>query len=404
MKISKIGFPLVNNPLNKVYNKKMMFKGQKDSFEKSISVKGSETEAKIYTENINQVAIDQIKEFCNHPAFKDAPIRIMPDVHAGKNSVVGFSAPIINGKVVPNVIGSDIGCGMLCCELDTNGEEIDYEALDNVIQKYISVSHTFVPTVRKENVKTIEQDLRTLCNETLGANPEKAIAGLGTLGGGNHFIEIDQSSDGRKFLVIHTGSRNLGQLVCNHHHNIALQQNPYLNPDLSFLTGDEAQKYLQDMKMAQKYAQVNRKIIADEIVKQMGWKVADSFESVHNYIDDKNITRKGAISAANGEKIIIPLNMRDGAIIALGKGNVDWNQTAPHGAGRKLTRTQAMETIQMEDYKKSMNGIYTTSICKNTLDECPQAYKDSDEIAFNITPTAEIVDKIRPKYNFKNKK
>ena len=157
------------------------------------------------------------------------------------------------------------------------------------------------------------------------------------------------------------------------------------------------------MRFAQKYAEINRKIIAEEIIKQMGWQKVDSFESVHNYIDDKNITRKGAISAQLGEKMIIPLNMRDGAIIALGKGNSDWNYTAPHGAGRKLSRAMAIESLKMEDYRKSMEGIFTTSICQNTLDECPQAYKDSDEIAFNIKPTAEIVDKIRPKYNFKNR-
>ncbi len=403
MNISKINSLQINKQQNKVYNNRINFKGQSDSFDRSISVKGSETEAKIYTTTIDQKAIEQIKEFCNHPAFKNAPIRLMPDVHAGKTSVVGFSAPIINGKVIPNVIGGDIGCGMLCCEIDTNGDEIDFEALDNVIQKYISTSHNFIPTTKKENLHAIEKELRALCREFLGINPEKVIAGLGTLGGGNHFIEIDQSQDGRKFLVIHTGSRNFGQLVCKHHHDIALRQNPYINPDLSFLTGDEAKEYLKNMRFAQKYAEINRKIIAEEIIKQMGWKKVDSFESVHNYIDDKNITRKGAISAQLGEKMIIPLNMRDGAIIALGKGNADWNYTAPHGAGRKLSRSQAMEAIKMEDYKKSMEGIFTTSICQNTLDECPQAYKDSDEIVINITPTAEIVDKIRPMYNFKNR-
>jgi len=403
MNISKINFLQVNKQQNRINNNKINFKGQNDSFEKSICVKGTETEAKISTTTIDQKAIEQIREFCNHPAFKNTPIRIMPDVHAGKASVVGFSAPIINGKVIPNVIGGDIGCGMLCCEIDTNGEEIDFEALDNVIQKYISTSHNFIPTTRKENLTTIEKELKTFCKDTLAINPNKIIAGLGTLGGGNHFIEIDQSSDGRKFLVIHSGSRNFGQLVCKHHHDIALQQNPYINPDLSFLTGDEANEYLKNMRLAQRYAQVNRKIIADEIIKQMGWKKVGSFESVHNYIDENNVTRKGAISAQSGEKMIIPLNMRDGAIIALGRGNADWNYTAPHGAGRKLTRSQAMEAIQMEDYKKSMEGIFTTSICQNTLDECPQAYKDSDEIAFNITPTAEIVDKIRPRYNFKNR-
>ncbi len=402
MNILKIYFLKANNT-NKTSNNKIVFKGQNDSFEKTILIKGTETEAKIYTGNVNQAALDQIREFCNHPVFKNAPIRIMPDVHAGKNSVVGFSAPIINGKVIPNVIGGDIGCGMLCCEIDTNGEEIDFEALDNVIQKYISTSHNLIPTARKKNLPEIEKELKAICEDVLKANPEKVIASLGTLGGGNHFIEIDQSADGRSFLVIHTGSRNFGQLICKHHHDIALQQNPYLNPELSFLTGDEAREYLKHMRFAQKYAQLNRKIIADEIIKQMNWKKVNSFESVHNYIDSNNITRKGAISAKKGERIIIPLNMRDGAIIALGKGNDDWNQTAPHGAGRKLTRSQAMETIQMEDYKKSMEGIYTTSICQNTLDECPQAYKDSDEIAYNITSTADVIDKIRPRYNFKNK-
>lgn len=387
----------MKNPKNEICFKNKL---KSDVFE----ISGNQTTAKVFTKNIDNNTINQIKTICSHPVFRDLPIRIMPDTHYGKNVPVGFSAPIgRNGEIIPSLISGDIGCGMLCCEIDTNGEKIDFNHLDKVIRTYIATSHPKIPTTRNNSMKSIKKDLDNLCHSKLNVSTDKMASGLGTLGEGNHFIEIDENKEGKVFLVVHSGSRNFGQKVYAHHHNIATQQNPYEIPELSYLTGDEAKEYLQDMRIAQKYAQLNRRIIADEIIKQMGWKEISSFESEHNYIGDDNIIRKGAISANSGQKVIIPLNMRDGALIAIGKGNKDWNNSAPHGAGRKLSREQAAKEIQLQDYEKSMNGIYTTCVCQETLDESPFAYKNSDDIESEITPTVQVVDKITPKFNFKNK-
>ncbi len=387
----------------KYNNKQSSFNGA--TTKNMMKINGTQTTAKVFTTTIDELTKNQIKTICSHPIFEDLPIRIMPDTHAGSSTVVGFTAPIgRNGEIIPSILGSDIGCGMLCVEIDTNGEDINFEKLDQVIKTYISSSHDKIPTRKKEFLPLINKQLEKLCNGKLNISTDKMIAGLGTIGGGNHFIELDKSENGKTYLVIHTGSRGFGKAIHDYHQNVATQQNPYFIDKLSHLSGDEAKDYFEDMRLAQKFAELNRRIIADEIIKQMGWEEKSSFESIHNYIDSDNIIRKGAISSNLGQKIIIPLNMRDGALIATGKGNKDWNSSAPHGAGRKISRSEAMKKIALEEYKKSMQGIYTSCICDETIDESPQAYKDACEIELNIQDTASIIDKIKPIFNFKNKK
>lgn len=369
---------------------------------KHITVKGTETQAKIYTDNISWRTYDQIKTICSHPVFHDVPVRIMPDAHAGKNAVVGFSAPVVNNKIIPNIISGDIGCGMLCVKIDTQGQDIDYAKLDDVIRTYVSGRRSKEPDCMNRHIAKIEPEVSYKCKNSYRVSSDQIFSTIGTLGGGNHFIEIDTDENCENYLVIHTGSRTFGKAVNSYHSEIAKEQNPYKIKDLSYLSGDEAKQYLEDMRLAVKFSQLNRRIIADEIIKRMGWKEKESFESIHNYISDDNMIRKGAISAYNGEKMIIPLNMRDGALIAAGKGNPEWNYTAPHGAGRQFSRSEASETIPFEEYKKSMEGIYTTCVSESSIDESPQAYKDSDEIIDNISDTAKIEKRIKPKFNYKD--
>lgn len=375
------------------------FKGKTEPVE----VKGTQTKAKVYTNNFDWKTYNQIRLICSHPVLKDVPVRIMPDTHAGADSVVGFSAPVgETGKVIPGLISGDIGCGMLCVNIDTKGEDIDFDKLDHVIREHVSSSRGKTPDCLNIHSKKIEKDVKGLCKDKYKISYDKTVSTLGTLGGGNHFIEIDKDDDGELYLVVHTGSRHFGKEVYDYHQGVALEQNPYSMKEWSYLSGDEAKDYLEDMRIAVKYSQVNRRIIADEIMKQMGWSEKDSFESVHNYISKDGIIRKGAISAKKGKRMIIPLNMRDGAIIAIGKGNKEWNETAPHGAGRKLSRSAASDELSLDEYKSTMKGIYSTCIKQSTIDESPMAYKNSDEIAEEIEDTAEIEKRIKPVYNFKD--
>ncbi len=379
------------------------FHGVKGYKAKPTEIKGTETKAKIYTNNCNSQTYNQIRTICSHPVFKDIPIRIMPDTHAGKTSVVGFTAPLNDKKeVIPNLISGDIGCGMLCVEVDTKGEDINFDDLYSIINNNFSKSRKKNPSVLDFYSNKIQKDITRLTKQKYKQNSKKSMSTLGTLGGGNHFIEIDKSKDGKTYLVVHTGSRSFGNEVHNHHQEIAERQNPYKIKDLSYLSGDEAKAYLEDMKIAIKYAQINRRIIADEIIKKMGWEEKASFESIHNYISDSGMIRKGAISAQNGEQILIPLNMRDGAIIAKGKGNKDWNHSAPHGAGRQFSRREASELISLNDYQKTMCGIYSRTVSSSTLNEAPQAYKPAEEIIETIEDTAEIQEIIKPIFNYKD--
>ena len=406
---------------------------------------------KIFTDNIEREAIDQINTLLEQPAFADCKVRIMPDVHAGAGCVIGFTADL-GDKVIPNIVGVDIGCGMLTVELggiDTgiNGKtdssianyvtDIDYEKLDNVIR-------TCIPSGRNvhEEINYIFPELKNLrCYNKL-KNIDWLERSMGTLGGGNHFIEIDEGFEGRKYLVIHTGSRNLGKQVADYYQNLAVElmigrdklayerdrliaeykdqgrsseiqdaikelQNTWrkktndIPKELCYLTGKYRDDYIYDMKICQRFAKQNRLMIALKIMLSMGWYSIDLFETVHNYIDESNMIRKGAISAKKGEKVLIPINMRDGSLLCVGKGNEDWNCSAPHGAGRIMSRSKARESISMESFRESMTGVYTTSVCESTIDESPMAYKPMDEIINNIKDTVDILDVLKPVYNFK---
>ena len=390
---------------------------------------------KIFTDNIDDKAIEQIDLLLSQEAFKDCKVRIMPDVHAGKGCVIGFTGCLGN-KVIPNIVGVDIGCGMFCANLGKI--DIDYKKLDDFINQNIPSGMS----VNKS--KKAEFDLEQLyCYDKL-KNYQWIENSIGSLGGGNHFIEIDEAEDGEKYLVIHSGSRNLGAQVADLYQYLADQiinhgLIDYLNArnevvttykeqgrqkeiqarlqelkdeyeknknvipyELAYLEGEHRENYLHDMKLCQEFAILNRYTMSKTIADYMGWSLDDYFESVHNYISfDDNIIRKGAISAKKDQKVIIPINMRDGCIIGVGKGNEDWNNSAPHGAGRIMSRKQAMETIDLEEYKKSMTNIYTTSVREDTKDEAPFVYKSIDEILQHIGPTVEVTKIIKPVYNFK---
>ncbi len=367
-----------------------------------IQIKGKATTAKIYTSSIDYKTSEQIKRMCNHPVFKDAPIRIMPDVHPSKNTVVGFSAPIINEKIIPAIIGSDIGCGMLCIQVDTQGQEPDYKKLDEIIKTYSSSQRTKTPRNLRKIPKKLQDGIKNVCKDIDNKDADFFEGALGTVGKGNHFIEFASDDTGNKYLIIHSGSRGFGKNVAGYHEYIARHQNHYYIPELSYLDGDEAKRYLENMKVAQEYAKFNRRVIADEILTRMGWKEKSSFDTVHNYISDDKMIRKGSVDANKGKQLLIPLNMKDGSLLSVGKGNLEWNCTAPHGAGRKIPRGEAFRTLSLDDYKQTMSGIYTTSVRQSTLDEAPKAYKDAEEIIEEIEETAEIQAILKPLYNFKD--
>lgn len=395
---------------------------------------------KIFTENIEDQAIKQIDLLLEQEPFRNCKVRIMPDVHAGKGCVIGFTADL-GDKVIPNIVGVDIGCGMLCVEL--GNIEIDLEKLDKVINKYIPAGRN----IREHKLMDFEVINQLYCLREL-KETKKFNRAIGTLGGGNHFIELDIDDENNKYLVIHTGSRNLGKQVADYYQNLAIQlcsgkeemfkrkeeiiktykeqgrkleiqkalkqleteykQNkPELPNELCYLTGKYREMYLHDMKICQEYATENRNKIAQQILSKLidtGIIVFPYFHTIHNYISfEDNIVRKGAISAKKGEKVLIPINMRDGSIIAVGKGNTDWNNSAPHGAGRLMSRHKAKEMFKLQEFKESMKDIYSTSVVEDTIDEAPFCYKPMQEIIDNIQDTVEIQKIIKPIYNFKAK-
>lgn len=407
-----------------------------------------EKNLKIFTKNIEEEAIKQIDELLEQEPFQNCKVRIMPDVHAGKGCVIGFTADLGN-KVIPNIVGVDIGCGMLCVEL--GNIELNLEKLDNIINEHIPAGRN----IREEKLINFEKINELYCLRKLKES-KKFNRAIGTLGGGNHFIEIDIDDEDNKYLVIHTGSRNLGKQVADYYQNLAIElcsgkeelfkkkekiikeykeqgrkseiqqalknlEKEYKNnnfdlpKDLCYLEGKHREMYLHDMKICQEYASLNRLQIAKEIlmnyfqltyVPEIDYPpiMNNRFETIHNYISfEDNIVRKGAISAKKGEKVLIPINMRDGSIIAEGKGNKDWNQSAPHGAGRIMSRMKAKKTFELEKFKKAMEGIYTTSVVEETIDEAPFVYKSMQEIIENIQDTVEIKKIIKPIYNFKAK-
>ncbi len=411
-------------------------------------------DVKIFTDNIENVALEQIKELLSIVVFSDKKIRIMPDVHAGAGCVIGFTGNL-GDKVIPNIVGVDIGCGMRILNLGKLSE-IDYHAFHEHIRGNVPSGMIvredrfgFKPLVGEE--MEIYREAKQLVTKLYCYREIKDSGrinkSIGSLGGGNHFIELDKDDDGNVYLVIHTGSRNLGKQVADIYQAKAVKHltegadefeeaikrtieeykaagrrselqsvikkmrrehqaaEPALPAALCYVEGEAREHYLHDMRLCQRWAVLNRKLISLLLMRFFSdITILEEFESIHNYISDDNIIRKGSISAAECERCIIPLNMRDGSLLCTGKGNPDWNCSAPHGAGRVLSRTQAYEIITMEDFKASMKGIYSESVNDFTRDESPMVYKPAEEIIANIGDTVTIDTIIRPIFNFKASK
>ena len=394
-------------------------------------IKGKVNSAICYAKVVEQEAIDQIARMCDYDFTENSIIRIMPDVHAGKGCTIGTTMTV-HGKAVPNIVGVDIGCGMYTINIGKG--EIDFAKLD-------AAAH-FVPSGKNVWEGRQEKfDLEALrCYRQL-KNTKRLERSLGTLGGGNHFIEVDRASDGTNYLVIHTGSRNLGKQVAEIYQQLAIDLNKGMEDyfdrrdeiirtykeqgrrkeiqkaleeisidkkettipeDLCYLYGRFFEDYIHDIEICQQFATRNREKIAEILIDRAGLVAGEAFHTIHNYIDtDEMILRKGAIAAHKGEKVLIPINMRDGSILAVGKGNPDWNFSAPHGAGRLMSRKQAKEKLNMTEYQQTMSGIYTTSVNESTIDEAPMAYKSMDDIISVIDETVDIIEILKPVYNFK---
>ena len=396
-------------------------------------IKGKVNTAICYARVVEEEAIEQIRRMCDYEMTEGSRIRIMPDVHAGKGCTIGTTMTI-QDKAVPNVVGVDIGCGMYTVNLGKS--DIDFEKVDEAAH-YIP-SGMNVWEGRKEHF-----DLTGLvCYREL-KDAKRLVRSLGTLGGGNHFIEIDEAADGTRYLIIHSGSRNLGKQVAEHYQRLAIKLNsgyaeffekrdeliesykemgrkneiegalkqlrkqfhestPVIPEDLCYLSGRYLNDYLHDVEICQAFAVRSREKMAEIILERTGLSAAESFHTIHNYIDtEEMILRKGAIAAHNGEKVLIPINMRDGSILAVGKGNAEWNYSAPHGAGRIMSRGKAKATLSLEEYQKTMEGVYTTSVNEHTLDEAPMAYKSLADIIDVIRESVDVIDVMKPIYNFK---
>ena len=396
-----------------------------------IELKGKYNEAKIFTDIVDEASISQVLLLLNQEFVSDSKIRLMPDIHAGAGCTIGTTMTITN-KIVPNLVGVDIGCGMEVIEVKE--KHIELEKLDKLIYEKIpsgfnirEKTHRYFKDINLEEL---------YCYKKI--DKRRAEKSLGTLGGGNHFIEANKDDEGNIYIVVHSGSRHLGLEVANYYQEEGYKElNGSAQKDIDALIMDlkaqgkqkEIQKsiaalkntkrtnipkqlayvsdglfmhYIHDMKIIQKYAELNRQAMMNEIVKGMKLHIVDQFTTIHNYIDtEAMILRKGAVSAKKGEKLLIPINMRDGSLICIGKGNDEWNQSAPHGAGRLMSRSAAKSSFTVSEFKKQMEGIYTTSVNRDTLDECPMAYKGMDGIVGNIDDTVEIDRIIKPIYNFK---
>lgn len=394
-----------------------------------IELRGKYAEAKVFTDVVDQESISQVISLLNQPYAEGSRVRMMPDIHAGAGCTVGTTMTI-GDKVCPNLVGVDIGCGMETVIL--KDKHMELQKLDKLIRAEIP-SGFDIRTKPHRYAGEIDLD-KLKCAKHVDLN--RAEKSIGTLGGGNHFIEANQDEEGRRYIVIHSGSRRLGLEIANYYQEAAfkalnsrkseidaliadlkrqgreqeiegvlreLKSRPVNIPKpLAYLEGWLLEDYLHDMAIAQRYADLNRRAMMDTILKGMGLKAVDRFTTIHNYIDlDHGILRKGAVSAQAGERLLIPINMRDGSLICVGRGNEDWNCSAPHGAGRLMSRSAAKQSFTVNEFKKQMQGIYTTSVGQATLDECPMAYKSMEDIVDNIGPTAEIERIIKPIYNFK---
>ena len=366
-----------------------------------IELEGKYAKAKIFTDLVEPAAISQVMALANLPYMEGASIRMMPDVHPGKGCTIGTTFNVRDRPVCPDLVGCDIGCGMLATRIEQR--DVDPAELDAAIRSAIPAGAKGRPSMHGLARCADLGGLR--CGDERMI--QKALSSVGTLGGGNHFIELDRSdADGSLWLVVHSGSRSLGLAVSSWYMSRAScgrQDGKLPVPkELGFLDGDLLECYLHDVGIVQRFASLNRNAIAFDILVAMGWRQADAFETVHNYVDlDAMVLRKGAVSAKEGERLLIPLNMRDGALLCSGKGNPDWNFSAPHGAGRIMGRGQAKRSISLDEFRASMAGIYTTSVSEATIDESPMAYKPAEAIVSAISPTADIVDRLSPVYNFK---
>lgn len=393
-----------------------------------LELRGKYNTAKVFTDNVEQTAMSQIIELCNQEFVEGSKIRIMPDTHAGVGCTIGTTMTI-QDKIVPNLVGVDIGCGMEVAVIDKNKTEVNFDQLDETIRKHVPSGFSVRsnsqrhPLSKRVNFRDVRAPF----------NLNRAKDSIGTLGGGNHFIELNEIGD-KVVLVIHSGSRNLGKQIAEHYQKRAYDElmnihdekqeiidklikegrqseiqdaiknikKPKVQKELAYLQGQGFSDYMNDMKIAQEYATANRKAMVDEIVTRMKWNIIDGFTTIHNYIDIENmILRKGAISAQKGERVIVPINMRDGSIIAVGKGNEDWNNSAPHGAGRLMSRSKAKELVSIDEFKETMKDVWSTSVTVSTLDESPMAYKPIQEIIGNTKESLDILEIIKPLYNFK---
>lgn len=383
-----------------------------------ITIYGKYTNAVVYMVENEMYALEdyarkQLQMICNHPSAEGSDIRVMPDVHPGKVGTIGLTMTV-GDSILPSLVGVDIGCGMTMAKVKTKG--LQFQQLDSVIRENVPVG----PRIRENEHKYADRiDLSELrcCR---GINARKAIRSIGTLGGGNHFIEVDKDDEGNVYLVVHSGSRHLGMEVADYYlrtgqKEMQMKKQGYASYEMTCLTGELMEDYLHDIKIIQEFARLNREAIINSIVNGMKWKIQDSFTCIHNYVDfsvvgesisdrdakRKPILRKGAISAKEGENVIIPINMRDGIILGTGLGNSEWNYSAPHGAGRIYRRSEVAEHHTVSEFKKSMEGIYSICINKNTLDESPFAYRGIDDIAAVIKDTVRIEKIIKPVYNYK---
>jgi RNA-splicing ligase RtcB len=391
-----------------------------------IVIKGAYNSATVYADWVESAAEGQIRTLCNQPFVEGLRIRIMPDVHFSAGCTVGTTMTL-KDRIIPGLVGVDIGCGMEVARLDA--AEIDPARLDEIVHDQIPSGfevrekiHPFAKDARLGNLR---------CSKYVKLNVDRAYRSIGTLGGGNHFIEADRDDDGRLYIVVHTGSRHLGVEVAEYYQNegyrrlirrsgkkqkdkqgkknarwkegtLSKEERHYVPRPQAYVADDLFDDYLHDMKLTQIFAELNRKTIMRTLLDGLGVKAAEHFTTIHNYIDVREmILRKGAVSAKAGERLIIPMNMRDGSLICIGKGNAEWNFSAPHGAGRLMSRSEAREGIDLSDYRRSMEGIYSTSVTSGTLDEAPMAYKAMEDIIGRIADTVDIVSRIKPIYNFK---
>ena len=394
-----------------------------------IELRGKYNSCKVFTDLIDNAAISQLTLLMNQEFCKDAQIRIMPDVHAGAGCTIGTTMTI-HDKIVPNLVGVDIGCSVTCIQIQET--EFDPQKLDNIIRSYIPSGHN----IHNKEYRTYTDIENLRCKNHVDLS--RAYRSIGTLGGGNHYLELDKDDEGNLYLCIHSGSRHLGLEVAKYYQDLAYNncngasnddikqliaeykasgrqreieqalitlkntKRTSIPKDLCYLEGSDMADYIHDMRIMNGFAKANHAKMADIIISNMGWHVVEQFTTTHNYVDtDHMILRKGSVSARKDEKLIIPMNMRDGSLICIGKGNDDWNQSAPHGAGRLMSRGEARDNVNMDEYKESMKDIWSTSVCAATIDESPMDYKPMESIIENVKDTVDIIKIIKPVYNFK---